>query len=81
MIVYHVCGISKLDHYRQLGHINPPVRAWKTPEEAARFSRQTGRPIILRLKFPDDAQQLDGHRGMAVFIEQQYDVRCLLGNR
>ena len=78
-VVYHVCGASKLSHYIQAGYIKPPVRAWVDVNEAARFSKQTGRPIILRLKFPDDAKVLEGHRGMARYIEQPYPVGDMFG--
>ena len=80
MIVFHVCGISKLDHYRQLGYIKGPVRAWASMDGAVRFSCQTGRPIILRLKFPDDARILEGHKGEARWVEGNVDVRNIVGN-
>jgi hypothetical protein len=72
MIVYHVCGISKFDRYRISGCILPPVRAWADVTAAERFSKQTGRPIIIRLKFPDDAEVLDGHHGQARVIYNRY---------
>ncbi len=65
MIVYHVCSATKLKKYLAAGRINPPVRAWENEIEAARFSKSTHRPIILRLKFPDDAPKLEGHKNMA----------------
>lgn len=68
MIVYHVTTWKKLNRYMSNGGIKPPVRAWKTIEEAERFSKQTGRRIILRLKVPDDAETLGGHKGMAVVL-------------
>lgn len=79
VIVYHVCGANKLRRYKQSGFIKPPVRGWVTIQEAERFSKQTGRPIILRLKFPENAKVLEGHRGMARYIETPYDVRDLFG--
>lgn len=72
MIVYHVCGISKLHKYENDGRIRAPVRAWADIVEAERFSKQTGRPIILRLKFPNNCGVLFGHRGKARFIESDY---------
>ena len=65
--------------YRESGRIKPPVRAWSCIEEAERFSKQTGRPIILRLKFPENAEVLEGHKGMARVIHQPYEVGDLLG--
>ena len=79
MIVYHVCGASKLTRYKQTGSIKPPVRAWSTIEEAERFSKQTGRPIILRLKFPSNAKVLEGHKGMARYIDYPYPVGEMFG--
>jgi hypothetical protein len=80
MIVFHVCGTSKLDRYRERGYIKKPVRAWIDIKEAERFSKQTGRPIILRLKFPENAKTLEGHKGMARYVEENYDIRKILGN-
>lgn len=79
MIVYHVCGATKLMRYKRFGFIKGPVRAWSTIQEAERFSKQTGRPIILRLKFPDDAPVLEGHRGMARYINESYPVGDIFG--
>jgi hypothetical protein len=79
MIVYHVYGATKLSRYAKCGHIKPPVRAWDNIGAAERFSKQTGKPIIPRLKFPDDAPTLEGHRGQARFIETAYDVSGMLG--
>ncbi len=79
MIVYHVCSISKLDHYRQLGKIKAPVRAWVDINEAVRFSCQTGRPIILRLRFPDTAKVLEGHKGLARVLDTDYNISNILG--
>ena len=79
MIVFHVCGMSKLDHYRKVGKIKGPVRAWKSMDGAVRFSCQTGRPIILRLKFPDNANKLVGHKGEAVYIGRDYDISGIIG--
>ena len=81
VVVYHVCGASKLSRYIRAGVIKPPVRAWTTIIEAERFSKQTGRPIILRLKFPADAKVLEGHRGMARYIEQPYPVGDMFGSK
>ena len=54
--------------------ILPPVRAWKDIKDAERFSIQTGRQIILRLKFPDNAPELDGHRKKAVIYNNFYHL-------
>jgi hypothetical protein len=70
--VWHVCSIKKLHRYQQAGRIQAPVRAWRSIASAERFSRQTGRYVILRLKFPRDAKQLPGHRGEAVYLDRDY---------
>jgi hypothetical protein len=73
MKVYHVTSPKKLSKYQKAGKIKGPVvRAWADIYEAVRFSCSTGRPIILRLKFPDDAKRLPGHQGNAVYIEGDY---------
>lgn len=61
MIVYHVCSSKKLKKYEKSGKILPPVRAWENIQQAERMSLSTGRRIILRLRFPDNAEKLEGH--------------------
>ena len=65
MIVYHVCTLKKLQKYKKTGFITPPVRAWENIEQAERMSLSTERRIILRLKFPDNAEKLPGHFNQA----------------
>lgn len=65
MVVYHCCSLKKLNKYLKSGGITPPVRAWENIEQAERMSKSTGRKIILRLKFPDNAQKLEGHFNQA----------------
>lgn len=72
MIVYHVTCLKKLNKYLKSGQINPPVRAWETIEQAERMSLSTGRRIILRLKFPNDANKLEGHFNEARVLNQPY---------
>ena len=74
MKVYHVCGISKFQTYLKSGYILPPVRAWKNIKEAERFSCQTGRQIIIRLKFPNNAKQLEGHKGEALYLDYRFEL-------
>jgi len=74
MIVWHVCSTTKLDKYRRTGGINPPVRAWENIEQAERFSKSTGRKIILRLKFPEDAPKLEGHFNQARVLQTRYKL-------
>lgn len=72
MIVYHVCSSTKLEKYKRSGFIAPPVRAWENIEQAERFSKSTGRRVILRLKFPDTADKLEGHFNQARVYHQKY---------
>ena len=61
MICWHVCSVKKINKYLKTGHINPPVRAWETLEQAQRFSVSTGRRVILRLRLPKNTPKLEGH--------------------
>jgi len=79
MKVYHVTSMKKLLKYKAEGIIKPPVRAWADVFEAVRFSCQTGRPIILRLKFPDNADRLPGHGGNARVLYSPYRVEHIIG--
>lgn len=74
MIVYHVTSLKKLNKYLKSGEINPPVRAWETIEQAQRMSLSTGRRIILRLKFPDNASKLEGHFNQARVLNYPYKI-------
>ena len=74
MIVWHVTTWKKLNKYIRNGGIKPPVRAWKTIDEAERFSKQTGRRLIVRLKVPSDTPTLPGHNGMAVIINGVHEL-------
>jgi len=70
--VYHVCSPKKLAKYQKSGRIKAPARAWTDAFEAVRFSIATGRPIILRLHYPDDAKRLPGHGGNAVYLDRDF---------
>ena len=72
MIVYHVCSYKKLNKYKQTGYILPPVRAWENIEQANRMSISTGRKVILRLKFPNNADKLEGHYNQARILNTKY---------
>lgn len=72
MIVYHVTSLKKLNKYLKSGCINPPVRAWENIEQAERMSLSTGRRIILRLKFPENADKLEGHFNQARILKTPY---------
>jgi hypothetical protein len=75
MVVYHVTTFKKLNKYVKNGYIKAPVRAWKTINEAERFSKQTKRRIIIRLKFPENAETLEGHKGNAVVLKEDLVVK------
>ena len=74
MIVYHVTSLKKLNKYLKSGQIEPPVRAWDNIEQAERMSLSTGRRIILRLKFPDNAEKLPGHFNQARILNNYYKL-------
>ena len=74
MIVYHVTSLAKLNKYLKSGQINPPVRAWENIQQAERMSKSTGRRIILRLKFPNNADKLEGHFNEARVLLQPYKI-------
>lgn len=74
MIAYHVCSLKKLEKYKKTGYIIPPVRAWENIEQAERFSISTGRRIILRLKFPNDCEKLEGHYNQARVLRANYKI-------
>ena len=80
MIVYHVIGAKKLKRSLEKGYLTPPVRAWKKISSAERFSKQTGRCIILRLRFPDkEVKTLKGHRVEAVYLDRIYPLTNIFG--
>ena len=72
MVVYHVTCLKKLNKYLKSGQINTPVRAWENIEQAQRMSISTGRRIILRLKFPDNAEKLEGYFNQARVLRTPY---------
>ena len=74
MIVFHVCSYKKLNKYMATGHIKPPVRAWENIEQAERMSLSTGRKIILRLKFPNNADKLEGHFNQARVLNHNLKI-------
>lgn len=74
MIVYHVTSLEKLNRYIADGKIRPPVRAWENIQQAERMSISTGRRIILRLKFPDNADKLEGHFNEARVLNVPYEI-------
>jgi len=77
MVVFHVCSYKKLQKYIQTGWIMPPVRAWENIEQAERMSLSTGRRIILRLKFPNNSEKLDGHFQQARVLKTRYYIGCM----
>ena len=72
MVVYHVTTLKKLNKYLKTGYIKPPVGAWDSIEQAERMSKSTGRKIILRLKFPDNADKCEGHFNQARILYEPY---------
>lgn len=74
MILWHVASKKKLLKYIAQGKILAPVRAWKKIESAQRFSVQTGRRIILRLKSNSSFKELEGHKNEAMVSEEDYEL-------
>jgi len=74
MIVYHVISITDFLTCLKQGFLPAPVNAWETIGEAERFSKQTGRALILRLKFPEDAPKLSGHKNKARVLSNYYPL-------
>lgn len=74
MIVWHVTSLKKFNRYIKCGYIKPPVRAWENLEQAQRMSVSTGRKIILRLKFPDNAPKLEGHFNQARVLDYPFKI-------
>jgi len=70
MVVWHVCSSKKLRKYERTGRILPPVRAWENIEQAQRMSLSTGRRVILRLRFPNNARKLEGHFNEARVLDK-----------
>lgn len=77
MTVYHVTTLKKLNKYLKTGYIKPPVRAWENIEQAERMSKSTGRKIILRLKFPDNADKCEGHFNQARVLYEPYILESI----
>lgn len=77
MTVYHVTTLKKLNKYLKTGYIKPPVRAWENIEQAERMSKSTGRKIILRLKFPDNADKCEGHFNQARILYEPYILESI----
>ena len=77
MTVYHVTTLKKLNKYLETGFIIPPVRAWENIEQAERMSKSTGRKIILRLSFPNDAQKCEGHFNQARVLYEPYILESI----
>lgn len=77
MTVYHVTTLKKLNKYLETGFIKPPVRAWENIEQAERMSKSTGRKIILRLSFPNDAQKCEGHFNQARVLYKPYILESI----
>mgnify|MGYP001274359683 CR=1 FL=1 len=74
---YHVTSIKKLNKYIDAGVIKAPVRCWDNIASAERFSKQTGRPIILRMKLPPNLDRLEGHRGEAYIINEDVAIKSI----
>ena len=77
MTVYHVTTLKKLNKYLRTGYIKPPVRAWENIGQAERMSKSTDRKIVLRLRFPDNCEKLEGHFNQARVLYEPYILNNL----
>lgn len=77
MMVWHVTTLKKLNKYRETGYIKPPVRGWTNIQSAERFAKQTGRGVIIRLRFDKDVHILEGHKGEAVYTLSPVELENL----
>lgn len=75
--VYHVTTAKKLKHYKDVGYIKSPIRAWLNIKHAVEFASKTGRSIIILLRFPKECKELEGHKGNARVIYKDYDARVI----
>lgn len=71
-VIYHVCSLKKFNMYMEHNLIKGPVRAWLNIEAAERFSKQTGRKIIIRIKLNKSFRPYEGHKGEAVISDDMY---------
>jgi len=74
MVLFHVTSLKFLKKYLKTGHIQPPVRAWRSLEGAVRFSKQMERSIILRLEGRGSFRELGGHQGQAMVSDVPYPI-------
>ena len=70
---------DELNKYRETGYIKSPVRAWESCEDAAKYSAQTGRRLIIRLKLPEDSVIEYRNNGNAIISDKNYYDEELLG--
>lgn len=73
MTLFHVTTLKLINKYLASGQINNPVRAWKSLDGALRFSKQTGRPIIIRLN-GSHFRPLGGHQDQAMIRDIPYPL-------
>lgn len=57
-MVFHVTTPKKVKRYEQSGGILPPVRFWTTIYSALKWSKKTGRSVILTFEQPDPCYPL-----------------------
>ena len=75
MIVWHVTTRKKLERYHRSGGILPPCESMENSRGGCEVLKTNGgRKVILRLKFPKNAEQLPGHKGMALVLHEKYKL-------
>jgi hypothetical protein len=74
VVLFHVTNPKLLNKYIASGHIDGPVRAWRSLEGALRFSKQTDRFVILRINARKGWRILGGHQGQAMVTDTPYPM-------
>jgi len=74
MVLFHVTNFKLLQKYLETGHIQPPVRAWRSLDGAVRFAKQTDRKLIIRLSGKGEFRDLGGHQGQAMVSDEPYPI-------
>ena len=70
------CARFVYNHFlaQRISEYNATGKSSTRFQQAERFSKQTGRTIILRLKFPDNAEKYTGHFNQARILYRDYKI-------
>ena len=59
---FHCTTQKKLDRYQSSGRIIAPVRFWPNERTARKWSKRTGRNLVLRIRLEDISYPLPDHK-------------------